>query len=161
MPIFAIYFTFADINQNQPSTLETFHNRLAALPKVPLVRVCSVMNAMLRSDTEPLNTAAHDGLVRAFFPAHLSARFLQKTQGQPVRFVFHRQQVLFVAKEALSHSSDDEDMPMESTALGEVFLMANDHMHAEFSESARDDEDQFVRMAVHVGPVQEAAEDRV
>src|SRR5438552_16622752 len=52
-------------------------------------------------------------------------------------------------------------MPMESTALGEVFLMANDHMHAEFSESARDDEDQFGRMAVHVGPVQEAAEDRV
>lgn len=43
--------------------------------------------------------------------------------------VFHRQQLLFVIKEALQYASDDSTLKMANSALGEVLLIANDHMH--------------------------------
>lgn len=116
---------------------------------------------MLRSNKEPINTAAHHGLVRAFFRDQLSARFLQQMPGQPIRFVFHRQQLLFAAKEALLHSRDDESLPIENLDVGEVLLMASDHMHREFTADAADDQEKLVRMAVHLIPVQEAASEAV
>jgi hypothetical protein len=141
--------------------IDEFRALLGRIPRIPLLRVCSVMNAMLRSENEPINSAAHQELVRAFLSPEVAGRILVKIPGQPVRVAFHRHQALFVAKEALLYASDDNSLPMDNRALGRLFLMANDHLHAEFHREPQNDEEQFIRIAVHMVPVQEAAADRV
>lgn len=76
--------------------------------------------------------------------------------------VLHRQQLLFVAKEALQYASDDASLPMISnSALGELLLIANDLMHFESDDGATDTLDSFAKLATTILPIQEAANGNV
>jgi hypothetical protein len=163
-PKYLRILTYAEVFGGPRPSLDDFRNRLAALPKLPLVRVCAVLNAFLRSDassSELLNFASHRALIRAYFPAETAKRILAVSEGANPRVSFHRQQLLFVAKEALQHASDDPDVPMPNTALGELFLIANDHMHFESDDGSRDTLDGFAKLATTILPVQEAANGNV
>ena len=163
-PKYLRILTYAEVFGGPRPSLDDFRNRLAALPKLPLVRVCAVLNAFLRSDAsspELLNFASHRALIRAYFPTETAKRILAVSEGANPRVVFHRQQVLFVAKEALQYASDDSGMPIPNTTLGELFLIANDHMHFESDDDSRDTLDSFAKLATTILPVQEAANGNV
>ena len=66
-PKYLRILTYAEVFGGPRPSLDDFRNRLAALPKLPLVRVCAVLNAFLRSDAsspELFNFASHRALIR-------------------------------------------------------------------------------------------------
>ncbi|MGD0908126.1 MAG: hypothetical protein ABSA96_11130, partial [Candidatus Acidiferrales bacterium] len=105
MATVATYFPYSELNNGMPSTLDEFHRELGAYARVRILHLCSVLNAMLLPrDENFINQEAHDALVRAFFEPKISEYLLRKDGD--VRFVFHRQQILFVAKTAILNCSD-------------------------------------------------------
>src|SRR6202035_697930 len=101
MAVVATYIPYSELNDGKPSTLDQFHAQLSVFARTRILHLCSVMNALLRSDENTINQKAHDAMVRAFFEPQLADRLLMK-RGD-VRVVFHRQQILFVAKTAVLH----------------------------------------------------------
>jgi hypothetical protein len=156
MAVFATYIPFSEINKNKPSTIDEFHNAIVTFPRMRLMHLCSAMNALLRSDTEPINRKAHDSLVRTLFDEPTAAALLSSRED--VRFVFHRQQILFVAKTAIMSCSDLEQNidPARFRELGKVFLMAGDHLPI-LTKKPDPLEDKFAFFAAQLLPVQEAS----
>src|SRR6266404_1310341 len=109
MASIATYITYSELNHGEPSTLDQFHAQLSAFARTRILHLCSVLNALLRSDENTISQKAHDALVKAFFEPQLAQRLLMK-RGD-VRVVFHRQQILFVAKTAVLHCPDDGLIP--------------------------------------------------
>src|SRR5437660_9122285 len=105
MAAVATYVPYSELNDGQPSTLDEFCGQLGTFARSRILHLCSAMNAALRSNEDPINREAHDALVKSFFEPQLADRLLRK-KGD-VRFVFHRQQILFVAKTAVLHCPDD------------------------------------------------------
>jgi len=156
MAIIATYIPFSEINNNKPCTLDEFHDAIKAFPRLRLLHICSAMNALLRSEDEPVNLRAHDSLVRNLFDEATAALLLD--QRDEVRYVFHRQQILFVAKTAILYCVDD-NRPIEAAQfknLGRVFLMAGDHL-AYPPAKPEPLLDRFAYFASMMLPVQEAS----
>jgi hypothetical protein len=156
MAVFATYIPFAEINKNRPSTIDEFHHAIEAFPRTRLLHICSAMNALLRSESEAVDRNAHDSLVRNLFDEATAATLLQPRD--EVRFVFHRQQILFVAKTAIVHCADDDQTiePAEFHQLGRVFLMAGDHLATSITKPQPLAE-RFAYFASQLLPVQEAS----
>jgi len=114
------------------------------------------MNALLRSEDEPVNIQAHDSLVRNLFDGATAARLLAPREER--RYVFHRQQILFVAKAALLHCGDNNQAidPARFKELGRVFLMAGDHL-ASPPNKPEPLPERFAYFASMMLPVQEAS----
>jgi hypothetical protein len=164
-PQYLVLLTYREVFGGSRPTLAEFRARLATVWKVPLVRICAVLNALLRPEAdsrELFNTAAHRAFVRAYFPGEIGKLILRATEGERPRVVFHRQQLLFVAKEALQYASADPSLPMISnSALGELLLIANDLMHFESDDGSTDTLDSFAKLATTMLPIQEAANGNV
>lgn len=160
-PQYLVLLTYKEVFGGSRPTLAEFRARLATVWKVPLVRICAVLNALLRPEAdsrELFDTAAHRAFVRAYFPGDIGKNILRATEGERPRVVFHRQQLLFVAKEALQYASSDSSLPMISnSALGELLLTANDLMHFESDDGSTDTLDSFAKLATTILPIQEAA----
>jgi hypothetical protein len=156
MATVATYFPYSELNNGTPSTLNEFRTELGAFARSRVLHLCSVMNAMLRSDDEFINQKAHDALVRIFFEPQL-AEYLLRKEGD-VRFVFHRQQILFVAKTAVLNCPDNGLVlgPTEFRRLGKIFLMAGDHLPT-FRTNPEPLDDKFAFFASQFLPVQEAS----
>src|ERR1019366_2632492 len=101
---FATYFTHG-LWYGRESTMEEFRSSLSQFSRDPLVYLCSAINAILRCwQGGAPNVVAHAHLVRNFFQPGEAERLIQGSQSkQDPHFVFHRQQLLFVAKEAILH----------------------------------------------------------
>jgi hypothetical protein len=159
-----LLITYADVFSGARPTLAELRTRLAELPKVRLVRVCAVLNAFLRmhaNSNESIKVAADRGLIEAYFPSDIAIRIFRLKHHTPPRLVFHRQQLLFVMKEALQYASDDPTLEMTNIALGELFLIANDHMHSEADDASSDTLDTFVKLASAFLPLREAMDGNV
>ena len=150
-----LLITYPEIFGVPRPTIGEFRLRLAALPRLPLVKVCSVLNAVLENavlkikaePSLPFNFQAHKELVAAYFPPAIARQILQLEHRNPPGVVFHRQQLLFVMKEALQYASDEVTGEMSNEALGELFLIANDHMHFERGIDSADILDKFAFIA--------------
>lgn len=155
-PKFLRILTYDEVFGGSRPSLMDFQERLAKLPKLQLVRFCAVMNAFLRSDVssdELLNFATHKAMIRALFPQQTAEAILKVSVGNHPRVVFHRQQLLFVAKEALLHASDASGLAISNHALGELFLIANDHMHSEHDDGVQGTLASFAKVATTAGCV--------
>ena len=151
----AVYFTYAELHDDVPSSLEDFRARLSEFSRIKLLHICSVINAALREDEAPRSRKAHDRLVREVFSQKTAAQLLKP--GENVRFVFHRQQLLFVMKESLLNCRDDGRIPaVPEDTFGELFLMASDHLPLQ-TTNPDTLEDKFVWLAANLLPVQEAS----
>ena len=83
-PKYLRILTYAEVFGGPRPSRDDFRKRLAGLPKLPLVRVCAVLNAFLRSDAssqELLNFASHRALIRAYFPIETATRILAVSEG--------------------------------------------------------------------------------
>jgi hypothetical protein len=155
MAKFALYRPYSDLHDNVPSTLESFRTALSGFSRIKILHTCSVMNAALREDKDPRSRRAHDSLVRGVFSPSTADRLLR--QDENVRFVFHRQQLLFIMKEALLNCADDGKIPATpDDAFGDIFLMASDHLPLQTAKPETL-EDKFVWIAANLLPVQEAS----
>jgi hypothetical protein len=156
MAVVATYVPYSELNDGKPSTLDEFCGEVSAFARSRILHLCSAMNAALRSNEDSINREAHDALVKTFFEPQLADRLLRK-QGD-VRFVFHRQQILFVAKTAVLHCPDDGLVPgpPQFRRLGKIFLMAGDHLPT-LGGTPELIDDKFAYFAAQFLPIQEAS----
>ena len=157
MALLATYVPYSELNDGKPSTLSEFYCEVARFSRSPLLHLCCAMNIALRSTKETINVQAHDALVETFFEPHVANHLLRKYGD--VRIVFHRQQILFVAKTAILQCRDDGLVPgpLQFQQIGKLFLMASDHLpNVGGTPEALDDK--FAYLATQLLPVQEAAE---
>jgi hypothetical protein len=136
---FATYFTYG-FWHGQESTIEEFRVALSQYSRDPLIYLCSAINAVLRCwQGGAPNVEEHGHLVRSLFQPAEAERLIQGSQSQQEpHFVFHRQQLLFVAKEAILHcptSGVDPLRQQPGPGVGRLFLMANDHLHYGFPQT--------------------------
>jgi hypothetical protein len=128
------YFTFSWFNRGNPSSIEQFKGTLAKYNRDAVVAVCSAVNCLLKTwGGGYLDPVVHDVLVNSAFPPSLANEMVRarKNPGDR-RMVFHRQQLLFVAKMAVIHCATAGVNPLPQKywgGLGDAFLMANDHLH--------------------------------
>jgi hypothetical protein len=133
-PELGSYVSWADANNGNPSTLSQFRTCLSRYSRSKVVYLCGILNSFLRIwEGSKGFLEAHAELLRYAFPSPWSENLIAaSTNPTNKRVVFHRQQLLFVAKEAILHCGEQAEDPFSLPywgKLGAVFLMANDHLH--------------------------------
>lgn len=134
--------TYEEVSGKKP-TLEDLRQFLKGFRREQVVYAACFVSAFLETWDGKINQKAHADLVRdAFFPE--AAEKLLKVCDRDQRFVFHRQQILLVAKEAIINSSDQGIDPFATKhwgGRGIAFLMANSLMDtAQAPQDGRSDE---------------------
>jgi hypothetical protein len=132
---FATYFNHQNYCGRE-ITVDEFRDALRQYSRDPLIYLCAAISAMLKCwqggvpAREP-----HAYIVRSLFEPHDAEELIRGSlASQDPHFVFHRQQLLFVAKEAILHCPADGLDPLLQPRgpVGTLFLMANDQLHYGF-----------------------------
>jgi hypothetical protein len=130
-PKFATYFTFSEFNNGVKATHDQFREELSKFNCLLAVYVCGVMNSVTRDWQGHTRFDAVEQLVRNSFTPQAAERIVAELGNpQRPRGLYHRQQLLFVAKEALLACPEiggkDPLVPAHSGEMARVLLMAND-----------------------------------
>jgi hypothetical protein len=145
-PELGTYVSWADANNGNPSTLSQFRTCLSRYSCSKVVCLCGVLNSFLRIwEGSKAFLDAHAELVRSAFPSPWSEKLIAASKDRSnKRVVFHRQQLLFVAKEAILHCKEQAEDPFRLPYWGKIgaaFLMANDHLHFRPASTASEEEE--------------------
>ena len=130
-PKFATYFTFSELNNGVAAPPDQFRTELSKFNGILVVYVCGVMNSLIMDWQGHARLDAVEFFVRNSFIPEAAQRIVAALNSplEP-RGVYHRQQLLFVAKEALSVcpevGGNDPLVAAHSGAMARVLLMAND-----------------------------------
>lgn len=160
-PTMATYFTYSEIAGVPRTTINEFRSELAKFGRGPLIYACSVINSVLKDWQGHWNHEAHDELVSNSFPPEIASVLIAAVHDpQRPRGLFHRQQLLFVSKEAISVCAesggrDPIALPYMG-GLGMVLLMANDLLPKRITHPAPNSE-QMVSVLSELIPVAEAS----
>lgn len=130
-PTMVTYFSFSEFNRGVRATPKQFRSELSNFNCGPVIYACGVMNSMLKDWQGHTDTEAHDTLVRNSLPPELANRIISECHNpQRPRGFYHRQQLLFVSKEAIlacPESGGKDPMALAyGGGIGLVLLMAND-----------------------------------
>jgi len=130
-PSFNTYFSFSEFNGGRPASLDEFRAELSQFSAPEVVYLCSVMNSVITDWQGHYRRDAHEELVRNSFAPEFAARIIAEGRNPGIpRSVYHRRQLLFVAKEAIlccpKGGGKNPLVPPHSGAMGRVLLMAND-----------------------------------
>jgi hypothetical protein len=130
-PRFSTYVSFAELNGGVRASLEQFRTELALFNRTQVIYLCGVMNSVITDWQGHYRAEAHEELVRNSFAQPFAEKIVAACRNEKnPRGVYHRQQLLFVCKQALLVCSDTGGKnPMVAPYSGEmarVLLMAND-----------------------------------
>src|SRR5260221_3870598 len=155
----ATYITFAEFNGGRPSSPQQFHDELAKYQRDGVIALCSTMNCLLKTWIGGrVDSKAHDLLAQSAFSVDLAARMKRARENAAnPRVVFHRQQLLFVAKEAVLHCKNEGINPLSNAKwnnFGTILLMANDQLPFLFPR-AEDRDQQLLNTLAEFIPVLE------
>jgi hypothetical protein len=135
---FASYFT-RETYFDKASKVQEFRDSLSRFARDPLIYLCAAVNALIKCwQGGAPDKELHSKVVRSLFESSDTARLITGSLEEPIpRFVFHRQQLLFLAKEAILHCQKEGLDPLiqKPGIVGRIFLLANDHLHYAFRES--------------------------
>lgn len=150
-PQITTYVTWAQVNSGKASSLAEFREYLSKYSRGGVVYLCSVLNSLLNSFRDPdVSLDAHSEFLSNAFPPPFSERFINAIKDrQSSLFVFHRQQLLFLAKEAILCCEEGGLDPLSLPfwgKLGIALLMANDHLHFDQRSSAPGDAELIVML---------------
>lgn len=136
-----------------PSTLADFRSELQRFCRDQTVYLCSSINSLLRSWLHFPDLAAHDALLKMFFDAATAERFIKASKDPEPKLVFHRQQMLFIAKEAILCCPETGLNPLnpQPSLLANLLLRANDHFYTPHP-AATDLEQKMLNLLVDVIP---------
>lgn len=116
------------------ATRERLAELLSQFSRSAVMQSVGVVSAVLEWGSEP-NWDSHDNLVREAFRRNDADKLLAACHSAiPARPLFHRQQILLIAKEAILNCSDkglDATAMKEWGGLGLAFLMASDLLYEE------------------------------
>jgi len=154
MTYYATYVNHESLGE-RTSTLEGLRSLLGGFARNRVLQVCSVINTLLTAGKRKFDRNAHNALVANAFAPATAQKLLSLDPAKGV--VFHRQQILFLAKEAVQfcpEQGNDASAPYWG-GLGEVFLMANDHLHQALPPS-KTVEEKILQNIVFFIPILEA-----
>ncbi len=138
-PALGTYISYKDVTGNS-CTLDVLKSFLSKHKRSEVLYLCALLNAVLESWSGNVREDVHGRLLEmAFLPEHAShLKKLISSSSHP-QLIFHRAQILFVAKQALLFCQKDEETVLDKFkhpywgGLGLAFLMANDLLHFEFA----------------------------
>jgi hypothetical protein len=113
-PELASYVSWAEVTNGKPSTLTEFRSYLSRYSRSKVVYLCGVLNSILNPWEGPkLSLESHTELLRHGFPPPFSEPLIKASMNAANRrIVFHRQQLLLVAKEAILHCEEQAQDPL-------------------------------------------------
>jgi hypothetical protein len=160
-PELGSYVSWAEANNGKPSTLAQFREYLSRYSRSKVVYLCSVLNSFLNPWEGPkLSLDSHAELLGHAFPPPFAERLIKASMNPANRrIVFHRQQLLLVAKEAILRCEEQAQDPLVLRYWGKLsaaFLMANDHLHFDHPQTASE-EAEMIGMLPNFVLVQEYA----
>jgi hypothetical protein len=130
-PSLTTCITFEEFS-GERATLEELKAYLSKFKREQVVHAACVINAFLAAWAGNIDAAGHDALVREAFFQDDAEKLLQASNlATGKRYVFHRQQILLVAKLAVLHCPEEGIDPFTTPhwgGLGLAFLMASDLM---------------------------------
>jgi len=127
----AVYETFEDI-YGRKSTLDELIAGVSQFTQKSMLWVCATIVAGMqlwnRVDEQP--GGVFSTLVELYFDAPLRGRLLAGYwSGNPRRVLFHRRQLLLIAKLAIKHcSGSGVDARQNANLIGDILLKANDQL---------------------------------
>jgi hypothetical protein len=137
-PLLGTIISFKDVTGNS-CTVEQLKSFLSQHNRSEILFLCTLLNTVLETWTGKVREDVHGQLVQmAFLPEHASRlKGIMSSSSHP-RVVFHRAQIMFVAKQAVLCCQDDETVLDRFRhpywgGLGLAFLMANDLLHFDFA----------------------------
>jgi hypothetical protein len=136
------YNTFQTISGKR-STIDEFRQALSKYSRDAILYLCSAIGTILKTWEGGMpDIAAQEVVVRSLFDDVRAARLTADLRNTPPRLVLHRQQLLFVAKEALTVCPVLGLAPFSEKPLkvGDVFLMASDHLLFGLQPKQEDDD---------------------
>lgn len=130
-PKFATYFSFSEFNNGVKTTSSQFRAELSKFNGLLVFYACGVMNSLIQDWQGHARPDTVEELVKNSFRPQVAGKIIAELRNpQNPRGVYHRQQLLFVAKEALlvcpSASGNDPLAAAHSGEMARVLLMAND-----------------------------------
>lgn len=161
-PQLGTYISYKDLT-GQPATLNQLKSFLSQHKKSEVLVLCAVLNAALETWTGKIRHEVDQQLVDlAFLPEHAHKIKEMIKASEPTRVVFHRAQALFIAKQALLHSQEDDQNVIDRfrdpywLGLGAAFLMANDLLHFNFAYREKTVPEQLLIRMIHSIPLLES-----
>jgi hypothetical protein len=160
-PKFATYITFSELNNGVAVTLDQFRAELSRFNGIQVFYVCAVMNSMIMDWQGNARLDAVEHFVKNSFIPQVAQKIVAALNDplEP-RGIYHRQQLLFVAKEGLSVcgkvGGDDPLLPAHSGRMARVLLMANDLLPKRVTTPAPT-ADQMVNVMSEFIPIGEAS----
>ena len=140
----AVYETYEDL-YGRKSTLDELIADVGQFTQKSILWVCGVivsgMQLWNRIDAQPEDVFGR--LIRLYFDRSLHLRLIAgHWSANPRRVLFHRRQILLIAKIAIKHCSGSGiDARMRAELLGDILLKANDQLDhgllADFSKAGR------------------------
>ena len=124
----AVYETFESV-YGRKSTMDELIADIRQFTQQSMLWVCAVivtgMQLWNRVDSQP--TDVYRSLLSLYFDRELHIRFIAGYwSSNPRRVLFHRRQVLLIAKIAIQHCSGGIDARLHAERLGSILLKAND-----------------------------------
>ena len=159
-PTVVTYIPYSEVSQRPSLTIEEFRRELGKFRLFGVIYLCSVVNSVLNGWEGSRDEVSHERLVRDAFPVEIANPLLQmcSNPSRP-RGVFHRQQLLFVSKQALAVCPDtgiDPSVTQHWGGLGVLLLMANDLLPKSLTQPT-DVREQMMNVMSDLIPVTEAS----
>lgn len=137
-PLLGTIISFKDVTGNS-CTVEQLKTFLSPHNRSEVLFLCALLNTVLETWAGKVREDVHGQLVEmAFLPEHATRLKKIISSSSHPRVVFHRAQIIFVAKQAVLCCQDDETVLDRFRhpywgGLGLAFLMANDLLHFDFA----------------------------
>ncbi|MDP9161535.1 MAG: hypothetical protein M3O09_15050 [Acidobacteriota bacterium] len=129
-----VTFVTYGLGRDRQSTIQEFRDALSHFSRDHVIYLCSAINAILRCwERGAPELESHAHFLRKYFQPAEAERLIEASQNSS-QYVFHRQQLLFVAKEAVLHCQEDggaDPLIQPPGPVGMLFLMANDQLNSE------------------------------
>ena len=137
-PLLGTIISFKDVTGNS-CTVEQLKTFLSPHNRSEVLFLCALLNTVLETWAGKVREDVHGQLVEmAFLPEHATRLKKIISSSSHPKVVFHRAQIIFVAKQAVLCCQDDETVLDRFRhpywgGLGLAFLMANDLLHFDFA----------------------------
>ena len=160
-PPLGTYISFRDFTGNSCTT-EEIKSFLSIHKRSDVLFLCALLNTVLETWSGQIRGDVEGQLLdMAFLPEDASRlKKMIASSSQPT-VVFHRMQIMFVAKQAVMSCQDDETILDRFRnpywgGLGLAFLMANDLLHFDFAYRERTTTQQLLIRMIHSIPLLES-----
>ena len=160
-PQLGTYISYRDFTGNS-CTAEEFKSFLSKHKRSDVLFLCALLNTVLETWSGKIRGDVDGKLLdMAFLPEHASRLKGIISSSPHPKVVFHRMQIMFVAKQAVMCCQDDENVLDRFRnpyweGLGLAFLMANDLLHFDFAYREKTTTQQLLIRMIHSIPILES-----